>query len=143
MKNVLAIACGLVTGAQLGENARAALLTQGISELVQIGTRKGCQLETFLGYSGIGDIVLTCTSQTSRNMKLGYDLASGRSLETLKSEGSPLTEGAFTVKALIKMAQSLGITLPICEAVYRILYESNNIKDEIQFLFRQSLRIKT
>lgn len=142
VKNVLAIACGLVTGAQLGENARAALLTQGIAELIQIGTQKGCQLETFLGYSGIGDIVLTCTSQTSRNMKLGYDLASGKSMELLKSEGSPLTEGAFTVKALIKMAQSLGIKLPICEAVHRILYEQQNIKDEISSLFRQSLRLK-
>jgi glycerol-3-phosphate dehydrogenase (NAD(P)+) len=141
VKNVLAIACGLVTGAQLGENARAALITQGIAELVQIGTKKGCQLETFLGYSGVGDIVLTCTSQTSRNMKLGFDLASGKSLDLLKSEGSPLTEGAFTVKALIKMAQSLGIKLPICDAVHRVLYENKDIKDEIRSLFRQSLRI--
>ena len=142
-KNVLAIACGLVTGAELGENARAALITQGIAELVQMGIQKGCQLETFLGYSGIGDIVLTCTSQTSRNMKLGVDLASGKSLETLKKEGSPLTEGAFTVKALMKMAHTMGINLPVCEAVHRILYEGKLIQDEIRSLFKHSMRIKT
>lgn len=142
VKNVLAIACGLVTGARLGENARAALITQGIAELNQLGLKKGCQLETFLGFSGIGDIVLTCTSQTSRNMKLGFDLASGKSLEQLKNEGSPLTEGAFTVKALIQMAQSLGLTMPICEAVHRILYDGKSITDEIHTLFQQPLKGK-
>lgn len=141
VKNVLAIACGLVTGARLGENARAALITQGIAELTRLGMQKGCQIETVLGFSGIGDIVLTCTSQTSRNMKFGYDLASGKSLEQLKSEGSPLTEGAFTVKALMQMAQSMGISMPICEAVYRILYEGKNIKDEINSLFRHPLQV--
>jgi glycerol-3-phosphate dehydrogenase (NAD(P)+) len=141
VKNVLAIACGLVTGTSLGENARASLITQGIAELMRLGLQKGCQLETFLGFSGIGDIVLTCTSQASRNMKLGYDLTSEKSLGKLKSEEGPLTEGAFTVTALLQMAQSMDISMPICEAVYRILYEDKLIEDEISSLLRHPLLI--
>lgn len=143
VKNVLAIACGMVTGAALGENARAAVFTHGMAELSSLSLQKGGQLKTLLSLAGVGDMVLTCTSQTSRNMKLGYELALGKSLDQLNNEGYPLTEGAFTVKALIQMAKSLNLTLPVCEAVYRVLYEGKKIEQEIHHIFSQPFTIST
>lgn len=125
VKNVLAIACGLALGAGLGENARAALLTYGMDELKALGLRKGAQIDTFLSFAGIGDIFLTCASTTSRNMKLGHDIGSGVSLETLRSQNAPLTEGTLTVQALLKIARDLQVEMPVCNAVHRILYEKS------------------
>jgi glycerol-3-phosphate dehydrogenase (NAD(P)+) len=141
VKNVLAIASGLVTGAGLGENARAAVVTYGLNELTQLSLQKGGHINTVLGFSGIGDILLTCMSATSRNMKLGLDLGSGKAIEQLKKEGSPLTEGAMTVKALIQMAQPLGQRMPVCQAVYRVLYEGSTIEKELRNLFSHPLEV--
>jgi glycerol-3-phosphate dehydrogenase (NAD(P)+) len=137
LKNVIAIAAGLVTGARLGENARAALITRGLEELVQFGLAKGARRETFMGLSGVGDLVLCCTSPTSRNMRFGMALGEGQTPENLLKEGQALAEGAYTVKAVMKLLKPLGLEMPICAAVYRILYEKSTIQAEIKTLLNR------
>lgn len=134
VKNVLAIACGLALGSGLGENARAAILTLGMAELQQLGLKKGGRIETFLGFAGIGDIFLTCASPTSRNMKLGYDIGQGASLDALRKQNAPLTEGTLTVQALLKIATDLQIMMPVCAAVHQILYGKASPNDVLSQL---------
>ena len=134
LKNVVAIASGMVTGADFGENARAALITRGLAEMARFGENKGAKRETFMGLSGMGDLILCCTSTTSRNMQFGYDLGKGGSAASLLEDGKPLAEGAHTVKAVYKLSQEQDIDLPICTAVYRVLYKGKTIKDEMATL---------
>ncbi len=138
LKNVVAIASGMVTGANFGENARAALITRGLAEMARFGESKGAKRETFMGLSGMGDLLLCCTSTTSRNMKFGYDLGKGGSAAALLEDGKPLAEGAHTVKAVYKLSQDHGIDLPICAAVYRVLYKNKTIESEMATLLMRS-----
>lgn len=142
VKNVLAIASGLVTGAGLGENARAALISRGLIELARLGLRLGCRVETFLGMAGVGDILLTCSSTTSRNMSLGFALGQGRSMAELQKEGLPLTEGVHTVRALTALAEKHHIQMPICESVHKILYAGSTIQEEMSLLLSRPLRLE-
>ena len=134
LKNVVAIASGMVTGAEFGENARAALITRGLAEMARFGDHKGAKRETFMGLSGMGDLLLCSMSTTSRNMNFGYELGKGGSTAALLKEGKPLAEGAHTVKAVYKLSQDQGIDLPICTAVYRVLYKNKTIKSEMATL---------
>lgn len=133
LKNVIAIASGMVTGAKLGENARAALIARGLQEIARYGEFKGAKRETFMGLSGVGDLVLCCVSPTSRNMKFGFQLGEGKKVEDLL-EGNVLTEGAHTVKAVMKLIKKHNLDMPICTAVYRILYEGKTIVEEMERL---------
>lgn len=134
LKNVIAIASGMVDGAGLGQNARAAIITRGLAEMARYGKTKGAKAETFMGLSGMGDLILCCLSTTSRNMKFGYDLGQGMSTEELLKDGKPLAEGAHTVKAVHKLATEQGIDLPIFRAVYGVLYKGKTIKGEMESL---------
>ncbi|MGQ9830274.1 MAG: NAD(P)H-dependent glycerol-3-phosphate dehydrogenase [Thermochromatium sp.] len=122
-KNVLAIATGIADGLGFGANTRAALITRGLAELIRVGTALGGRPETFTGLAGIGDLVLTCTDDQSRNRRLGLALARGRSIDEAKAEIGQEVEGIITALAIRRLAARLGIEMPISEQVYRVLYE--------------------
>ena len=121
VKNVLAIACGIAEGRQLGQNVRAALLARGLAETLALTQKLGGQSQTLMGLSGIGDIVLTCTSTTSRNFSLGAALGKGESLDEIMRTRNSVSEGVHTAASLHKLAQKHGLMMPICFAVHYIL----------------------
>lgn len=121
VKNVLAIACGIVEGQGLGENARAALITRGFAELLRFGIAKGAQEQTLMGLCGLGDLILTCSSRASRNMSLGFALGQGQSAAQALSGKLSVAEGAATAPVLAQAARSMGVDMPICTAVAAIL----------------------
>jgi len=127
VKNVLAIASGMVSGKGFGDNARAALITRGIAELTRLGMAKGAKPETLMGLSGVGDLSLTCNSMQSRNFSLGMALGQGEKLEDILKARKAVTEGVFTAKSVCKLADSLHVDMPICKAVNRILNEGDDI----------------
>jgi glycerol-3-phosphate dehydrogenase (NAD(P)+) len=122
VKNVLAIACGIVLGRGLGENARAAVITRGLAEMIRLGLAKGARAETFSGLSGLGDLVLTCSGGLSRNHALGLALGRGESLERALAGRRSVVEGVATAAAVARLAARLGVEMPICEAVERVLH---------------------
>lgn len=121
VKNVLAIACGVVEGAGLGQNARAALIARGFAEMTRFGMARGAQPETLTGLSGLGDLVLTCSSTSSRNFSLGLGLGQGRSAAELMADRKTVAEGAFTAPVLREAAAEAGVDMPVCEAVCALL----------------------
>ena len=123
VKNVLAIAAGISDGMGFGYNTRAALLTRGLSEMTRMGIKLGGRAETLGGLSGAGDLILTCTGDLSRNRKVGLLLAQQHALPYILGELGHVAEGVYSVRAVHQLVQQLGIEMPICEAVYRILYE--------------------
>lgn len=120
VKNVLAIACGVVEGAGLGLNARAALIARGFAEMTRFGLARGARAETLAGLSGLGDLVLTCSSENSRNFKLGVGLGQGRPIAELLA-GPAVAEGAATAPVLVKAAAAATVDMPICAAVAALL----------------------
>ncbi|HYL23149.1 MAG TPA: NAD(P)H-dependent glycerol-3-phosphate dehydrogenase [Burkholderiales bacterium] len=121
MKNVIAIASGIAAGRKLGENARATLVTLGLDESIRLGRAKGARRETFLGFSGAGDLMLTANSLQSRNTSLGVALGEGRRLAEVLAERKEVTEGAFSAEAVVALARRLGVPMPISEAVDAML----------------------
>jgi len=121
LKNVLAIAGGIVLGHGLGENARAAIITRGLPELIRVGVARGARRETFLGLSGLGDLILTCSSMQSRNYSLGVALGEGRSLEQILNSRHSVTEGVATAQAVMSTAGAGDLDLPICDAVFQVV----------------------
>ena len=121
VKNVLAIACGVVDGLKLGQSARAALIARGYAEMLRFGEAMGGRRETLAGLCGLGDLVLTCTSTSSRNFSLGRQLGEGGSPSELMANRVTVAEGAFTAPVLVELAGRLGITMPIAGAVCRLL----------------------
>ncbi|HLK80971.1 MAG TPA: NAD(P)H-dependent glycerol-3-phosphate dehydrogenase [Xanthobacteraceae bacterium] len=144
-KNVLAIAAGIVAGRKLGASALAALTTRGFAELMRFGRAYGAQPETLTGLSGLGDLILTCTSPQSRNFSLGLALGQGRDLPSPASgggraRGGPLVEGAFTAAALIDMARARNVEMPIAAAVAAVLDGALSIDAAIEALLTRPLR---
>ena len=121
MKNVIAIACGIVEGKGLGESAKAALIAEGLAEISQLCVAKGGKSETAMGLCGLGDLILTCNSHTSRNMSLGYALGQGKTLAEILSERRSVAEGVASSNAVTELAAQLGIQLRICGIVDRIV----------------------
>lgn len=121
VKNVLAIACGVVDGAGLGLNARAALIARGFAEMQRYGLARGAKTETLAGLSGLGDLVLTCSSENSRNFSLGRGLGQGQASDSLIADRKTVAEGAFTAPVLLKSATALGVEMPIVSAVCALL----------------------
>jgi glycerol-3-phosphate dehydrogenase (NAD(P)+) len=134
VKNVLAIASGMITGAGLGENARAALITRGMAELIRLGLAKGGQMDTFLGLSGYGDVLLTCTSLQSRNMAFGYSLSQGKQLN------DNLKEGVFTAQTIVDLSQKYAVEMPICSSVYKVISGASDIPTELAALMSRPLQ---
>lgn len=121
VKNVLAIACGVVEGRGLGQNARAALIARGFAEMARFGTALGARSETLAGLSGLGDLVLTCSSTSSRNYSLGLGLGAGRPATELMADRRTVAEGAFTAPVLARLAAERGVDMPIVQSVDRLL----------------------
>jgi len=121
VKNVLAIACGLLLGMGLGQSAHAALIARGFAEMNRLGAALGARPETLSGLCGLGDLVLTCSSTQSRNMSCGMRLGKGETLETILASRNSVTEGVATAPALVKLAEKADVDLPICRAVHRVL----------------------
>jgi glycerol-3-phosphate dehydrogenase (NAD(P)+) len=140
MKNVMAIACGVTDGRGLGENARAALITRGLAEMTRLCVAKGGRAETMMGLGGIGDLVLTCASEKSRNYALGVALGRGEMLESLMSGRLTVAEGVFSAPAAISLAASLGIEMPIAAAVDAILNREADIDAVIEGLLSRPFR---
>jgi len=139
VKNVIAIACGIALGRGFGENARAAIITRGIAEIARLCLFKGGRQETLMGLSGIGDLMLTCSSSTSRNMALGLEIGQKtRPVKAiLESRQKQLAEGVMTADSVTELARKIGISMPICMAVKDILYSGNEIDDVIQHLLER------
>lgn len=138
-KNVIAIAAGVTMGRDLGENARAALITRGLAELSRLALALGARRETLMGLAGLGDLLLTATSLTSRNTSFGHALARGRSGAELMGAGGKLSEGAFTAEAACRLARQHGIELPIAEAVRAVVAGETSIDEAITALLTRPL----
>ncbi len=124
VKNVLAIAAGICDGMKMGLNARAALLTRGLAEMTRLGLQMGGRAETLGGLSGVGDLILTCTGDLSRNRQVGMLLAQHKSLDNILKELGHVAEGVYTAREVHRIAQQRGVDMPISTAVYRVLYEN-------------------
>lgn len=138
-KNVLAIASGIVTGRGLGASASAALTTRGFSELVRFGRAHGGRTETMMGLSGLGDLILTCSSPQSRNFSFGMNLGKGLAVKDVHGR-TGLAEGAFTAPVLLQMAREKGVDMPIAEAIAAVLAEELSVDEAIESLLARPLR---
>ncbi|MED5614512.1 NAD(P)H-dependent glycerol-3-phosphate dehydrogenase [Janthinobacterium sp. P210005] len=125
VKNVLAIATGVADGLGLGLNARAALITRGLAEITRLGTALGGQTETFMGLTGMGDLILTCTGDLSRNRRVGLGLAQGKALDTIVAELGHVAEGVPCAKAVRQLARRMGVEMPITNAVAGVLFDGD------------------
>lgn len=135
VKNVLAIACGMVLGKQLGKSAHAALITRGFAEMMQLGIALGVKPETLTGLCGLGDLVLTCSNEQSRNMSCGFALGQGKTLKEIMDGYNVVTEGVATAPALKRLAKKAGVKMPICDAVTAILDGSVSVDSALTGLF--------
>ncbi|HEY0269810.1 MAG TPA: NAD(P)H-dependent glycerol-3-phosphate dehydrogenase [Sphingomonas sp.] len=139
VKNVLAIACGVVAGAGLGRNAAAALIARGFAEMRRFGERRGARAETLAGLSGLGDLVLTCSSTASRNYSLGVGLGRGESAAALLGARRTVAEGASTAPVLVEAARACGVEMPIAEAVRDLLAETAGVGAVVERLLARPL----
>jgi glycerol-3-phosphate dehydrogenase (NAD(P)+) len=139
VKNVLAIGCGIVAGKKMGENAHAALIARGMAEIIEFGEAKGGKAATMRGLSGMGDLVLTCSSIQSRNMSLGFALGEGQAIEQIMSTRNSVAEGVHSAEIVYKVANDLGVNMPISKSVYNILHKGVNVDEEINTLLNRPL----
>jgi glycerol-3-phosphate dehydrogenase (NAD(P)+) len=137
VKNVLAIACGIAAGRGMGANARAAIITRGLAEIVRLGKALGARADTFRGLSGVGDLLLTCSDEKSRNFSFGKILGSGK--RPAIDENGPVVEGAANARSVIELACSAGVSMPICAAVDKVL-RGHSVDQAIQSLLSTDLR---
>ncbi len=140
MKNVMAIATGIADGLEFGLDARAALITRGLAEMSRLGQAMGANAKTFMGLSGMGDLVLTCTGDLSRNRQVGLKLGRGMSLEAITGEMKAVAEGVKTTKSLYDLSRAKGVELPITEQVYKIIYEGKEAGQAVKELMSRELK---
>lgn len=140
LKNVLAIAAGVVDGKGLGESAKAALITRGFAELSRLSISQGARPETLVGLSGLGDLILTCSTAGSRNFRFGYELGKGNNVANLLSSGQPLAEGAKTAAAALALGEAAGIDMPITQTVARVVENDMSVEDAIDALMTRPLK---
>ena len=140
VKNVLAIAAGTADGLGFGANARAALITRGVAEILRLGTALGARNETFMGLTGLGDLVLTCTDDQSRNRRLGLALGQGKNLEETIQAIGQVVEGINTSREIHALAQDHNVDMPITEQVYLILHQGHTPREAVQALMERAIR---
>jgi len=140
VKNVLAIATGMSDGLGFGANTRVALITRGLAEMTRLGVALGANADTFSGLSGMGDLVLTCTDDQSRNRRMGLALAAGKSVEETCEEIGQVVEGVKAAAAVNTVAQNLGVEMPICQQAYRILYEGAAPAEAVHALMQREVK---
>lgn len=140
VKNVLAIGAGISDGLGFGANTRIALITRGLVEMTRLGVALGARQDTFMGLAGMGDLVLTCTDDQSRNRRMGLALAGGKSIDEAQEEIRQVVEGVLAAKAVKQVADSLSVEMPICQQIYRILYEGVPPREAVGALMGRELK---
>ena len=140
VKNVIAIAAGMIDGLGLGLNTRAALITRGLAEIRRLGLKLGANPHTFSGLAGVGDLVLTCTGDLSRNHTVGKKIGEGKSLQAILSETRTVAEGVKTAESVYNLSLQLGVEMPISHAVYHILYEGLSPREAVYQLMTRDLK---
>jgi glycerol-3-phosphate dehydrogenase (NAD(P)+) len=142
VKNVIAIAAGVVDGLNLGPNARAALITRGLAEITRLGVVMGAQAATFAGLAGMGDLILTCTGDLSRNRRVGLALAKGMRLEDILASLGAVAEGVNTCRSTVALGERYGVEMPISRAVHRVLFEGQKPREAVAQLMTRELRFE-
>ncbi len=137
LKNVIALAAGVVDGLGYGDNTKAALMTRGITEITRLGLKMGGKQETFSGLSGVGDLIVTCTSTHSRNHNAGYLIGKGYTVEEAMAEVKQVVEGVYCARAAKKLAEKYEVSMPIVEQVNEVLFEGKSAKDALVYLFHR------
>ncbi len=140
LKNIIAIASGISDGLGLGHNARAALITRGLTEIIRLGERMGADKRTFSGLSGLGDLVLTCTGPLSRNYSVGVSLGKGMKLRDILLSTKSVAEGVATALSAFELSQKHGVEMPIVEQVYEVVYKDKNPADAVKLLMNRALK---
>ena len=140
MKNIIAIASGILVGMELGDNTRAMLMTRGIAEITRLGLAMGCRRRTFMGLAGIGDLIVTCTSRHSRNNRCGELIGRGMSYEEASRQIGMVVEGYYALEAAVELSKKYSVELPITEAVYKIIKEGLSPKDAMVNLMSRDLK---
>ena len=139
-KNVIAVAAGMVAGLGFGENTVAALMTRGLAEIVRLAVAEGARFETLMGLAGLGDLILTCTGNLSRNRMVGYEIGQGRKLEDILGRMNEVAEGVRTTRAVHLLSQRREIEMPITSEVHSVLYENKSARDAAETLMARPLR---
>jgi glycerol-3-phosphate dehydrogenase (NAD(P)+) len=142
VKNVMAIAAGVCDGMKLGYNARAALITRGLAEITRLGLKLGGRQETLSGLSGAGDLILTCTGDLSRNRRVGMLLAQNLQLDEILQQLGHVAEGVYAAQEVHRLAQKLGVDMPICDAVYRVIYEHVPVAEMVANLLNRTASLE-
>lgn len=142
IKNVIALAAGVADGLGFGDNTKAALMTRGIAEIMRLGTAMGCRTETFAGLSGIGDLIVTCTSKHSRNRNAGYLIGKGYSMEEAMKEVNQVVEGVFCAKAALALSKKYQVQMPIVEQVNLVLFEHKDPRTAVSDLLLRDRTIE-
>jgi glycerol-3-phosphate dehydrogenase (NAD(P)+) len=138
IKNVIALAAGILDGLGMGDNTRAALMTRGISEISRLGVKMGGRMETFMGLSGIGDLIVTCTSEHSRNHTAGYLIGQGYTTDAAMKQVNQVVEGVYSAKAAKALAEKYQVNMPIVEQINKVLFENQSVSDAIHELLVRS-----
>lgn len=140
LKNVIAIASGISDGLGLGHNARAALITRGLAEIIRLGERMGADKRTFSGLSGLGDLVLTCTGHLSRNYSVGVSLGKGMKLKDILSSTKSVAEGVATALSAFELSLKYGVEMPVVKQVYEVIYKDENPAEAVKMLMNRALK---
>lgn len=140
VKNVIAIAAGICDGLGLGYNARAALITRGLAEMTRLAVKMGAEPPTLAGLPGLGDLILTCTGEPSRNRRVGIEIARGKRLEEILSGTQMIAEGVRNTRSIYQLAERLGVEMPIVEQMYLVLYQQKKPREAVRDLMQRSLK---
>jgi glycerol-3-phosphate dehydrogenase (NAD(P)+) len=140
MKNVIAIAAGIIDGAGAGDNAKAALLTRGLAEIKRLGIKMGARPQTFSGLTGLGDLVTTCISPTGRNRSFGERIGRGQTIEQARCATESVVEGITTCESVIALAERYSVEMPITQAIYQVLFENKPVQTAIADLMKRRLK---
>ena len=143
VKNVIAIGSGIADGMGFGANTRVALITRGLAEMMRLGVKLGAARETFMGLAGLGDLVLTCTDDQSRNRRLGLALGRGRTMQEAQGGIQQVVEGVLASRAVCAVAERLSVDMPICREIYRVMHEDKPVRDAVQELMGREMRSET
>jgi glycerol-3-phosphate dehydrogenase (NAD(P)+) len=143
VKNVIAIGSGIADGMGFGANTRVALITRGLAEMVRLGVKLGALRDTFMGLAGLGDLVLSCTDDQSRNRRLGLALGRGQAMREAQAELRQVVEGVLASRAVCAVAERESVDMPICREIFRVMHEAKPVRDAVQALMGRELRAET
>jgi glycerol-3-phosphate dehydrogenase (NAD(P)+) len=140
LKNVMAIGAGIIDGLKLGHNTLAAYITRALAEIKRLGAKLGARETTFMGLSGIGDLILTCNGPLSRNRTFGAELVRGKTAQQIIESQKAVVEGYYTIRAAFTLSQTLDVEMPITEELYRVVYEGKDIKASFDDICRRAIK---